>query len=74
MEKLVQLPPRSQGDHECPAPGHLQLQVLVLHLPGEIQNYFCFLVVDYLQEENDLQEKACADTLGAPFTEEDGID
>ena len=42
LEKLVQLPLRSQGDQGFPAPGHLQLQILVLCLPEELQNYFVF--------------------------------
>ena len=74
MEKLVQLPPRSQGDQGCPASGHPQLHILVLHLPGELQNYFCFSALEYLQEENDLEEKPCVETLEAPFVGEDNVD
>lgn len=70
---MDQLLPWSQRDQGCPAPGQLQLQVLVLHLPGELQNYFCFPAVEYLQEEKDLEEEPCAETLEAPFTEEDGV-
>ena len=74
MEQLVQLPPRSQGDQGCPASGHPQLQMLVLHLLGELQNYFCFSAMEYLQEENDLEEKPFAEMLEAPFAGEDGVD
>ena len=46
----------------------------MLLLPGELQNYFCFLAVEYLQEENDLEEKPCAETLEDPFAREDDVD
>ena len=74
LQKLVQLLPRSQWDQGCPAAGQLQLQVLALHLPGELQNYFCFSAVEYLQEENDLEEKPFAEILEAPFTAQDDVD
>ena len=71
---MDQLAPWSQRDHGCPVPRQLQLQVLVLHLPGELQNYFFFLAVEYLQENNDLEEKPYAEMLEAPFNREDGVD
>ena len=46
----------------------------MLHLPRELQNYFCFSVVEYLQEEKDLEEKPCAGALVVPFAREDGVD
>ena len=46
----------------------------MLHLLGELQNYFCFPAVKYRQVEKDLEEKPCAGTLEAPFVGEDGID
>ena len=46
----------------------------MLHLPGELQNYFCFLAMEYLQDEKDLEEKPCAEMLEVPFTEEDDVD
>ena len=71
---MDQFPPWTQRDHGCLAPGQLQLQVLVLHLPGELQNCFCFPAVKYLQEERGLEEKPCAETLEAPFAGEDGVE
>ena len=67
LEKLVQLPPRSQWGQSCPDPGQLQLQVLVLHLLEELQNYFCFPAVKPLQEN-------FAEKLEAPFAWEDVVD
>ena len=72
LEKLVQLPPRSQWGQSCPDPGQLQFQVLVLLLLGVLQNYSYFLAEGYLQEENDLG-KPFARTLEAPFFREDGV-
>ena len=46
----------------------------MLHLPRELQNYFCFPAVEYLQEENDLEERPCAEKLEAPFVGEDNVD
>ena len=46
----------------------------MLHLPEELQIYFCFSAVEYLQEENDLEEKPCDEKLEAPFAGEDGVD
>ena len=72
LEKLLQLPPRIQWGQSFPDPGQLQIQVLVLLLLGVLQKYFCFLAVEYLQEENDLG-KPFAGTLEAPFFGEDGV-
>ena len=45
----------------------------MLLLLGVLQNYFCFLAMEYLQEENDLG-KPFAETLEAPFVGEDVVD
>ena len=46
----------------------------MLHLLEELQNYFCFSAMEYLQEENDLEERPCAEKLEAPFAGEDSVD
>ena len=46
----------------------------MLHLLEELQNYFYFPAVEYLQEENDLEERPCVEKLEAPFTGEDDVD
>ena len=76
MEKLVQeLSPRGRGDLGArPALEHLQLQILVLRLLGELQCCFCFPALEILREEKDLEVSPYAEKLEAPFAGEEGVD
>ena len=46
----------------------------MLWLPRKLQSCFCFLAVETLREENDLEESPCVEKLEAPFVGEVGID